>query len=77
LAVTSAAPNVSVSPVNLTYGTALANGQLSSGSATWTVGGLTVIVAGTFSYTTPGLVLGSGQRPGRVGHVHAERYDRL
>ena len=41
---------VSVSPVNITYGTALANGQL-SGSASWTVNGSTVTVPGTFAYT--------------------------
>ncbi len=42
---------VSVGPVNITYGTALANGQL-SGSATWTVNGSTVTVPGTFAYTS-------------------------
>src|SRR5262249_23073201 len=38
-----------VSPVGLTYGTALANGQL-SGTATWVVKGQTVSVAGTYRY---------------------------
>ena len=36
---------VSVNPVNITYGTALANGQL-SGTATWTVNGSPITVAG-------------------------------
>ena len=55
---------VSVNPVNITYGTALANGQL-SGAATWTVNGSPITVAGTFTYTSAaGTVLkasGSGQ----------------
>jgi hypothetical protein len=54
---------VSVNPVNLTYGTLLANSQL-SGTATWTVGGYEVTVPGTWSYTNAaGTVLsaGSGQ----------------
>jgi hypothetical protein len=59
LTVTRAAPNVSLSQVNLTYGTALANGQL-SGTATWTVDGVPFTVPGTFSYTTPGTVPGVG-----------------
>jgi sugar lactone lactonase YvrE len=57
--VSPATPNVSVSPVNLIYGTALANSQL-SGTATWTVKGAPVTVPGTLSYTTPGMVLGAG-----------------
>ena len=44
-------PTVSVNPVNITYGTALANSQL-SGTATWTIGADPVTVAGTFTYTT-------------------------
>jgi hypothetical protein len=51
LTTSPATPNVSVNPVNLTYGTALANSQL-SGSATWTVGGNPVTVDGTFRYTS-------------------------
>jgi sugar lactone lactonase YvrE len=61
--VSLATPAVTVNPVNLTYGTALADGQL-SGTATWTVGGQAVTVAGTFTYTSAaGTVLnvGSGQ----------------
>ena len=42
---------VSVNPVNITYGTALDNGQL-SGTASWTVNGSLVPVAGTFTYTS-------------------------
>ena len=51
---------VSVNPVNITYGTALANGQL-SGTASWTVNGSLVPVAGTFTYTSAaGTVLNAG-----------------
>ena len=64
LLVSKATPTVvSVDPVNITYGEALANGQL-SGTAQWTVGGATVSVSGTFTYTSAsGTVLnaGSGQ----------------
>src|SRR5208282_1011159 len=49
--VAQATPAVSVNPVNITYGTALANGQL-SGSAIWTVNGSRVTVPGTFTYTS-------------------------
>jgi hypothetical protein len=59
LTVTPAAPNVSLNPVDLIYGTALANSQL-SGTATWTVDSLSVTVPGTFTYATPGAVLGGG-----------------
>ena len=60
LTVTPAAPNVSLNPVDLTYGTALADGQL-SGTASWTVDGLTVAVPGTLSYSSAaGTVLGAG-----------------
>src|SRR5205807_977788 len=55
-----AAPTVRVSPVSLTYGTTLDNGQL-TGTATWIVGGSTVVVGGTFTYTSAaGTVLGAG-----------------
>ena len=58
--VVPATPAVSVNPVNITYGTALSNSQL-SGTATWTVGGNPVTVTGTFTYTTAaGTVLGAG-----------------
>src|SRR5205823_11545183 len=58
--VDQATPTVSVSPVSLTYGTALGNSQL-SGTATWIVGRSTVAVAGTFTYTSAaGAVLGAG-----------------
>ena len=46
-----ATPKVSVNPVKLTYGTALANSQL-SGTATFIVNGTTVLVPGTYSCTS-------------------------
>jgi len=53
-------PTVSVNPVTINYGTALANGQL-SGSATWTVNGASVTVGGTYTYTSAsGTVLNAG-----------------
>jgi hypothetical protein len=58
--VTQATPTISkVSTVNITYGTALANGQL-SGTATYTVGGNSVPVPGTFTYTSATGVLNAG-----------------
>ena len=55
-----ATPELSVYPVNLTYGPPLANGQL-IGSATWTVGGNVLTVPGSWSYTTSaGTVLDVG-----------------
>ena len=58
--VAKATPTITVNPVNITYGTALDNGQL-SGTASFTVGGSTVTVAGTFAYTSAaGKVLGAG-----------------
>ena len=58
---TVVSPQVSVNPVNLTFGTALDNSQL-SGAATATVGGNAVNVPGSFSYTTAvGTVLGAGE----------------
>ena len=57
--VSPATPTVSVNLVSITYGTALSNSQL-IGTATWTVGGSPVAVAGTFTYTTAaGTVLGA------------------
>ncbi|MGA2035683.1 MAG: MBG domain-containing protein, partial [Thermoguttaceae bacterium] len=51
---------VVVNPVSLTYGTALANGQL-GGTATWVVNGQPVTVAGAFTYTSAvGAVVGAG-----------------
>ena len=61
--VAQAAPAEIVNPVSITYGTALSNTQL-SGTATWTVGGNPVTVAGTFTYTTAGIVL--AQAPARA-----------
>ena len=58
--VARATPTVSVNAVNLTYGAGLANSQL-GGTATWIVGGNTVTVAGTFTFTNPaGTLLGAG-----------------
>ncbi|MGP0064204.1 MAG: putative Ig domain-containing protein [Isosphaeraceae bacterium] len=58
--VSPATPVVSVTPVDLTYGTALANGQL-GGTVTWVVGGTSVNIPGTYSYTSAGgKVLGAG-----------------
>jgi hypothetical protein len=59
--VAQATPAISnVNPVSITYGTALANGQL-SGTATFTVGGKPVTVPGTFTYTSAaGSVLTAG-----------------
>jgi hypothetical protein len=62
--VAKATPTLTLSgPVNITYGTALADGQL-TGTATWAVNGSPVSVAGVFSYTTAGgtvLSAGDGQ----------------
>jgi hypothetical protein len=61
-----ATPQVSVNPVNFTYGTTFANSQL-SGSATATVNGQTVNVPGTFTYTDASLIgsaRGAGQYAG-------------
>src|SRR5262249_19615456 len=53
-------PTLTVSPVNITYGTALDNSQL-SGTATATVNNQTVNVTGTFTFTTAaGTVLNAG-----------------
>ena len=59
--VAQATPTISnVNPVNITYGTALDNTQL-SGTATFTVGGNSVTVPGTFTYTSAaGSVLNAG-----------------
>jgi len=58
--VTSVSPSVTVNPVNITYGTPLNNAQL-SGSATATVNGQVVNVAGSFAYTSAaGTVLSAG-----------------
>ena len=65
-------PVVSINPVILTYGTPLANSQL-SGTATWTVGGNQVTVPGSWSYTTAtGTVPVRRRQSERVGHVHSD-----
>ena len=54
------ASTVSLNPVNITYGTALANGQI-SGTATYPIGGTPTAIPGSFAYTTAaGLVLDAG-----------------
>jgi hypothetical protein len=56
-----------IDPVNIAYGTALDNGQL-DGTAIWTIGGLSIPVAGTFTYTSAaGIVLGAGN--GQIENV--------
>jgi hypothetical protein len=63
LNVIQATPTLSINPVNITFGTALANGQL-GGSASWNVGGNAVAVPGTFTYISasgPFLSAGAGQ----------------
>ena len=49
--VVQAAPQASANPVNFTYGTPLADNQL-SGTATWTVGGSVSPVPGSWSYSS-------------------------
>jgi hypothetical protein len=57
---TTITPSVTVNPVNITYGTALANSQL-SGTVTATVNGQVVSVPGSFAYTTAaGTILNTG-----------------
>ena len=61
--VSKATPSASVDPVNITYGTALSDSQL-SGTATWTINGAPVNVLGTFTFTSAGgsiLYAGNGQ----------------
>ena len=71
-------PHVGVNPVKLTYGTALANSQL-SGTATFIVNGTTVLVPGTYSYTSAGRHSARRQRQRLHGssNLHAEQHDRL
>jgi hypothetical protein len=57
---THATPTANVNPVSITYGTVLANSQL-SGFAIFTLRGNTVVVPGTFAYkSAAGSVLGAG-----------------
>ncbi len=55
------APTISwPTPANITYGTALSGAQLDA-TATWSTGGTTVTVPGTFTYTpAAGTLLGAG-----------------
>ncbi len=57
--ITAATPKVTVNPVSITFGTALADGQL-SGSATFVINGKTVNVSGTYAYGTIGSLTGAG-----------------
>jgi len=64
--VAQATPQVTVNPVNIVYGTAIDNSQL-TGTATAIVNGQTVSVPGTFSYSANSLVgsvLAEGTYPG-------------
>jgi hypothetical protein len=57
--VAQATPSVIVNPVSITYGTALADSQL-TGTASFTVGGSPVVLTGTYTYTSAGgTVLGA------------------
>ena len=69
---------VSVNPVNITYGTALDNGQL-SGTASWTVNGSLVTGRGHvyLHQRRRHRAQRQQQRPERGGHLHAHRHDRL
>jgi hypothetical protein len=64
--VTQAAPQVTVNPVNLYYGSGLANAQL-SGTASAVFDGQTYDISGVFTYANTNLiraVLAAGQYPG-------------
>jgi hypothetical protein len=79
LNVAQAAPMVTaVNPVNINYGQLLDNSQL-SGTATYSVGGTTVNVSGTFTYQTAEgaeLTAGNGQSE-RVTFTPADTVDYL
>src|SRR5262249_396283 len=51
--VNQATPTLSIPSVNISFGTALANGQLSGATASWTVDATMVTVTGTFAYNSP------------------------
>ena len=72
-----ATPNVTVNTVNLTYGTALANSQL-SGTATYIVNGTSVLVPGTYLHEQGRHgARRQRQRLHGTGHFQADRHDRL
>jgi hypothetical protein len=74
--VAQATPTVTVNPVTIIYGTALANSQL-SGTVTWTVDRNLVTVPGTFFYSStfaPLLNAGNGQ-PEEVSFAATENTD--
>ena len=59
--VAQATPQVKVNPLNLTFGTALSNKSQLTGTASFTVNGKSVSVAGALTYTSAaGTVLGAG-----------------
>ena len=62
---------VTVNPLTLTNGAALANSQL-SGTADWTVNGQSVSVPGTFSYTSAAGTVLPAQPRDRGGDLHAQ-----
>jgi uncharacterized Zn-binding protein involved in type VI secretion len=75
--VNAATPNVTfATPAALTYGTALDNSQV-SGSATWTVNGSPVTVAGTVSYSgsEAGTVLDAGSYTESVAFTPTDNTD--
>jgi hypothetical protein len=73
--VAQATTQVTVNAVNITYGTALNDSQL-RGSATYTVNGQTVTVAGTFTYTSAGSsVLAGGTHTESVTFTPADNID--
>jgi hypothetical protein len=66
--ITPVTPTITVNAVNITYGTALDNGQL-SGTATATVNGSTLSISGTFTFSDPSVAgtllnAGDGQSEG-------------
>ena len=67
--VDKATPTITWSnPADITYGTALSATQLDA----------TASVPGTFTYNPPaGTVLNAGHGPDALGHLHADRHDRL
>ena len=69
IAVAQATPGVVWNnPASIVYGTALSSAQLDA----------TASVPGTFTYTpAAGTVLGVGDQPGPVGHLHPHRLHRL
>ena len=76
--VTQATPTITwPTPASIVYGTALSGTQLDATSS-WTVGGVSGSVAGTFTYKpAAGTVLPLGSRPDAVGLLRTHRHHRL